>query len=353
MELIHGGDWAGYESEYGEKPLDFSANISPLGLPEGVRRAVIESLELAQRYPDPLCRALRAKLGALHGLPAENIVCGNGAADLIFRMALALRPRRALVIEPGFAEYRRALETVGCEVLSHRLREAEGFALTERVLDCITPAVDIMFLCQPNNPTGLVAGPELLGRILDRCSHTGTLLAVDECFLDFVERPELYTLTGYLKEQQRLIIFKAFTKTYAMAGLRLGYALCGSSELAERIYSCGQPWAVSVPAQAAGLAALDELDYVKKLHRLISAQRRSLIERLSALGLWVLPGEANFLLFKSGDTALCEKLRPRGILLRSCANFPGIGPGWYRSAVRTEAENNILVQALEEVLQDG
>lgn len=353
MELIHGGDWAGYESEYGEKPLDFSANISPLGLPEGVRRAVIESLELSQRYPDPLCRALRTRLGTIYDLPAENIVCGNGAADLIFRLALALRPQCALVIEPGFAEYRRALETVGCKVVSHRLKEAEGFALTERILDCITPKLDIMFLCQPNNPTGLVAGPALLGRILDKCSRTGTLLAVDECFLDFVEQPELYTLTGRLKEQQKLIIFKAFTKTYAMAGLRLGYALCSSRELAAQIYTCGQPWAVSVPAQAAGLAALDEIDYVKKLHRLISTQRRRLMEQLSALGLRVLPGEANFLMFKSEDTTLCEKLRPRGILLRSCANFPGIEPGWYRTAVRTEAENKVLVRALEEVLKDG
>ncbi|MEG1943487.1 MAG: threonine-phosphate decarboxylase, partial [Angelakisella sp.] len=109
MNLIHGGDWAGFYDEYGREPLDFSANVSPLGLPEGVKRAAIGALEQAERYPDPLCRGLRRKLSVLHAVSEDNILCGSGAADLIFRLALSLHPQKALVTAPTFAEYEQSL----------------------------------------------------------------------------------------------------------------------------------------------------------------------------------------------------------------------------------------------------
>ena len=114
MELTHGGDWAGYAAQYGGMPLDFSANVSPLGLPQGVRQAVARALDGADRYPDPLCRALRKKLSGTLGVPPQSILCGNGAADLIFRLALAEKPKRALVTAPTFAEYEQALVVAGC-----------------------------------------------------------------------------------------------------------------------------------------------------------------------------------------------------------------------------------------------
>ena len=114
MELVHGGDWAGYRAEFGRDALDFSANVSPLGLPAGVAAAITAALPMADRYPDPLCRALRTKLAAAEGVDTAQILCGNGAADLIYRLALALRPRRALLPAPTFAEYAAALETVDC-----------------------------------------------------------------------------------------------------------------------------------------------------------------------------------------------------------------------------------------------
>ena len=117
MEKRHGGDWAGFEREYGTLPLDFSVSVSPLGLPRGVRDAVIRSLDETWRYPDPLCRSLREKLATVYGLDAESIVCGNGAADLIYRLTQLLHPRQALITVPGFGEYRAALEAAGCELV--------------------------------------------------------------------------------------------------------------------------------------------------------------------------------------------------------------------------------------------
>lgn len=352
MKLIHGGDWAGFQQEYGGLPLDFSANVSPLGLPDGVRRAIIEALPGADRYPDPLCRALRDKLAAVHGLSPDAILCGNGAADLIFRLVLAEKPRRALVTAPAFAEYEQALTAGGCETERFLLREEDGFAVTETLLENITPELDILFLCEPNNPTGRTTDRALLQRILEKCQRCGVLLALDECFNEFLDEPETHTLKGELMRFPNLIIFKAFTKWYAMAGVRLGYVLCGNRALLERMAACGQPWSVSSLAQAAGCAALDEEDYSAALRELVKKERPRLRQALTALGCRVLPGEANYLLFYHKDHGLVEKLRKKGVLLRSCSNYPGLGPGWYRTAVRGEGDNNVLVQRLREILSE-
>ena len=221
-QLTHGGDWAGYRAEFGRDPLDFSANVSPLGLPGGVAKAITASLATADRYPDPLCRALREKLAVAEGVPAEWLLCGNGAADLIFRLALAEKPRTALVTAPTFAEYATALGTVDCRVERHFLREENDFAVTDAILDAVHPGIDLVFLCQPNNPTGQLARPALVEALLRRCEAVGAVLAVDECFLDFLPEGQSLSAKRLLSTSRKLIILKAFTKLYGMAGVRLG-----------------------------------------------------------------------------------------------------------------------------------
>ena len=228
MELVHGGDWAGYRAEFGRDALDFSANVSPLGLPAGVAAAITAALPMADRYPDPLCRELRAALAAAEGVPADWILCGNGAADLIFRLVLALRPRRALLPAPTFAEYAAALDTVNCEVTRFFLNEANDFAVTDAFVDAVDSDTDIVFLCQPNNPTGQVTPPELVQKLLRRCAACGAVLVVDECFLDFLPDRNDLTTKRFLHDAPQLIILKAFTKLYAMAGVRLGYGHGGA-----------------------------------------------------------------------------------------------------------------------------
>lgn len=349
--LTHGGDWAGYRAEFGRDPLDFSANVSPLGLPGGVAKAITAALATADRYPDPLCRALREKLAVAEGVPAEWLLCGNGAADLIFRLALAAKPRTALVTAPTFAEYATALETAGCTVKRHFLREENDFAVTKDLLNAVHPGTNMVFLCQPNNPTGQLAEPALVEALLRRCEAVGAVLAVDECFLDFLPEGEGLSAKHLLKNSKKLIVLKAFTKLYGMAGVRLGYCLCSDTELLARMRAAGQPWAVSSLAQAAGIAALDETEYVAKVRALIEAQRPVLADGLRALGLRVIGGRANYLLFRAPE-ALGEALRRKGAVLRSCGNYPGLDASWYRTAVRTENENRQLLALLAETLPE-
>ena len=348
-QLTHGGDWAGYRAQYGHDALDFSANVSPLGLPQGVANAIAAALSHADRYPDPLCRALRAKLAPHEGIPAESILCGNGAADLIFRLAWAAKPRTALVTAPTFAEYAAALESAGCAVRRHFLQAEVDFAVTDSILSSITPEVDMVFLCQPNNPTGQVTPLVMVQKLLRRCADCGAVLVVDECFLDFLAAREAQTAKTVLRDAPNLIILKAFTKLYAMAGVRLGYALCSDAALLDKMRAAGQPWAVSGLAQAAGLAALEETAYADSVRTLIADQRPRLAAGLRALGLRVVDGQANYLLFRA-PADFGAKLRRHGAVVRGCGNYPGLDETWYRTAVRTQKENEQLLKIMREVL---
>ena len=173
---------------------------------------------------------------------------------------------------------------------------------------------------------------------------------LDECFADFLEEPERHTMKPFLARFPNLVILKAFTKLYAMAGVRLGYALCADGQLVEKMRDAGQPWAVSSLAQAAGEAALDETAYVGKVRRMVQRERPWMTRQLTQLGLRVVPGEANYLLFRC-PVPLVQPLRERGILLRSCSNYHGLDETWYRTAVRTHEENIRLIQALSEVVR--
>lgn len=284
--------------------MDYSANINPLGLPEGVKRELLCCVEenVCCIYPDSACRSLKMALSEIHHVPKEWISCGNGAADLIFALVAALRPRHALLLAPSFLEYSQALHLWGCETDSFMLREDEDFSLDPfRLKEALFRAraekqpYDILFLCNPNNPTGLPVKKEIVEEIGVVCKETGTWLAVDECFCDFLDEPEAYSAIPKLKDLDHVIVLKAFTKIYAMAGLRLGYSLCADQELNIRLETVRQPWSVSGPAQRAGIAALKERDYLEATKRLIGPERERMKGKLVELGFQVYPSQANYI----------------------------------------------------------
>ncbi len=350
MALIHGGDTEGFKLEYGSEPLDFSANCNPLGVPKSVPEAIFNDAQHADKYPDPLCRRLRAALSDKLGVSSEQILCGNGAADLIFRLAAAKKPKTALVTAPTFAEYELALQTTDCAIQHHTLFEEEGFALTESILGRITPDIEMLFICNPNNPTGKTVDPALLQRILDTCEKSGTLLVVDECFNGFLDEPKKHSLKNMLPDYDNLLILDAFTKLYGMAGVRLGYCMTRNARLLDGMTNAGQPWAVSSLAQAAGLAALGEDKYVAEARALVRQERHFLFQELNRLGIKAFDGEANYIFFCSDIPELIERMRGTGILLRDCSNYIGLTSGYCRIAVRTHDENLKLIEALSALI---
>jgi threonine-phosphate decarboxylase len=172
----------------------------------------------------------------------EYILFGNGAADLIFRLALAEKPKKAVVTAPTFAEYELALRTAGCEADRHMLSKTKDFRVTETLLGRVAPGIDMLFICNPNNPTGRTVDPGLMAEILAACEKTGTLLVVDECFNGFLDRPDTHSLKSRLPKHDNLLILDAFTKLYGMAGIRLGYCLSRNTKLLGNMKNAGQPW---------------------------------------------------------------------------------------------------------------
>ena len=226
------------------------------------------------------------------------------------------------------------------------LTENDSFVLSEAYLDILHKGLDMAFLCNPNNPTGMLIPHRLLKKILEKCRKLDILLVVDECFLDFVKDPEEYSLKRSLSGFNNLFILKAFTKRYAMAGVRLGYGLCSDRKLMERMELCVQPWNVSTMAQAAGLQALTETEYVEEGRQLVFREAQWLKDELVRIGYKVFPSEANYIFFKGPGELFDFCLRKR-ILIRDCSNYPGLTKGYYRIAVKRHEENVKLIEALE------
>ena len=332
----------------GADMLDFSANLNPLGMPENVRDVLSGSVGDWERYPDPDCAELTELLAKRHGVSPENIVCGNGAADLIYRIIGAIHPKHGLVAEPCFSEYKKAFQENGLPVTGLALYEETGFAVHENILNQVSNIRKgyMLVLASPNNPTGHVVPRELLERFCEECEQLGVYLLCDECFLDLTEN----AASVLELMNPNVIMLSAFTKTYALAGLRLGYAVFGDKKLAEKVRQRGQYWSVSAPAQTAGIAALGSGDYLARSRALIAKQRNFLTERLSELGIKVFSSDANFLLIKS-EIPLYEPLYERGTVIRRCGNFDYLDDRFYRIAVRTESENKKLIEAVTEIFK--
>ena len=375
MEFEHGGNWAGYEEICGEEILDFSANVSPFGLPENVREAASASLKNAYRYPDLECRNLRNAIADKYDLCSDHVLCGNGAADLIYRIAYAAKPRRAIVPAPDFSEYEKALQQVGCEIkhwewmrgdctIGKTLPKGSQIEVTEcgKIQIGLVPAsdlsdyiliedIDMIILSNPNNPSGCLHSPDFLRELAAKCERRQILLVVDECFMDFVDSARTYSLLEFVADCRNLVVLRALTKFYGMAGLRLGWCATSNADLIAGMKKAGPPWSVSIPAQAAGIAVLSEEAYADRLRGYISAECQQLQSGLQGLGFQVISGAANYILFYSERTDLARLLLERGIAIRDCSNYVGLGPGWYRVAVRLREENERLLREIAFLLR--
>ena len=350
--MLHGGDVYGAAAKTGipqEKLKDFSANLSPLGVPEGIFRAINDELVKVVHYPDPMSRRLREAIAASDGVSPEHIICGCGAADIIYRFVYGVQPKRALLLEPTFVEYEEALSVIGAEVEGYPLNRKD-FKIREDILEYMTEGLDVVFICTPNNPTGVVTEKNLLLKILEKARLTNTILVLDECFLDFLEDEKRYSLVRELDKYDNLLILKSFTKMFSIPGVRLGYGLCSNKNIMERLYKAGQDWSVSTMAEAAGIAALKEKEYVKKVIQYVNKERKYMESALEQMGISYIHGAANYMLiYKENCPDLYDQLLERGIILRKCSNYRNLTNDYYRIAINRHEDNAALMEALYEI----
>ena len=365
--MEHGGDI------YGNKniELDFSVNLSPIGPPREVTGAILdcELQGLLTSYPDPMYRELRRALSRNLELPEEWILCGNGASELLMAVVQAVRPVRAMIPVPSYQGYERVLEAVGAGGLFYKLKREHGYAFTEDFLESAdglkrlagsgskteetgtAQPGSMLFLCNPNNPVGKCIEPELLNKIAEYCRENHIFLVVDECYLDLVPDARRRTMKHALAKNPYLIIVSAFTKVYAMPGIRLGYLLTSNSDLFCEVQMQQPEWSVSMFAQRAGLAALDSEEYLHEARQAVRAEREYVCEQLRELGMEVFDGEAPFVMFFSGKE-LYEPLREQGILIRRCDGIRGVrgsseeGGHYYRVGLRSHEDNMRLMREI-------
>lgn len=323
--------------------LDFSQNINPLGVPSEALEAGRQALyEESGSYPDLEYTELRGALAAYLGVAAERVVPTNGGAEALFLAAAAAGAGRALVLEPTFSEYAAAARASGKEVIRRMARRpAEGFRFDPASLDDLG-GISLVFLCNPNNPTGDSLGqPEILD-LAARVKEAGAVLVVDEAFADFVPGISVAAMVD-----EGLWVARSFTKFFAIPGLRLGCLVCDD---AQRVQTLQPSWPVNAVASAAGIAAARDGGFAEASVAEVARLRADLFEAMEAIsGIRAFPGAANFLLVR-GPEGLAGRLARRGVLVRGCGPFMGLGPEYFRVAVRGEAENGRLISALREEL---
>lgn len=348
---MHGGNIYGNEIEY-----DFSVNLNPLGTPESVRDALAAALNHVEEYPDPKYRELRRKLANYWQLAEKQLVLGNGASELILGIIRTLAPKTCMVTAPCYSGYETALNAAAPSCRIHRisLRAEDDFTLPENICQEIARVKpNLLILTNPNNPNGKRISVNRLREIADACRTEGTVLLMDECFLALSGGDEDSLIHCIRSEALPAVVLRAFTKTFAIPGVRLGYAVC-SAPMAERIRRELPEWNLSVFAQYAGRAALEAAaggtsGYLTASVEMVAREREYLMAELESLGLRVFPSDANYILFQFRDRELHQKLLDKGILIRDCRDYHGLTAGFYRTAVRTHRENTALLRCLRNI----
>lgn len=358
MQTVHGGNLADAAARYGRRPeefIDFSASINPLGLSPRVTEALLANIASIVHYPDTACRLARRALAEWLGVDPSCIIVSNGAAELIHLVVGVLPPRRALLAAPSFSEYGAALAARGVALEWIRFDAADGFAFrTERWLERLA-AADIVFIGNPNNPTGRSVPRDGLLAVVERAAAHGAMVVVDEAFLDFLPDAESRTLVHEAAGRDGVFVIRSLTKFFALPGLRIGCGV-GIPGLVERLRRARDPWSVNTLAQVAAVAALGDREYIDRTRSLITEEREYLWQGLRKLpGLRPYPAEANFILIElTGNAPTAAELRDRlgreGVLIRDCADFPGLTPHFFRVAVRRRDENRRLLALLEQAL---
>lgn len=339
--MIHGGDIYRNEVE-----LDFSINVNPLGMPDGARKALIEAVETCTRYPDPEVQRLTKAVQSMIQMPEASVLFGNGASELFQAIIHTVRPKKIWIPVPSFYGYEYVAKSCECEVCYFYMKEESGFTLDTSITEEIPSDTEIIFLANPNNPSGVLLKQEVLKSILDYCRKYNILVVLDECFIEFCE--EAVSMLTELETYPNLIVVRAFTKIYAIPGVRLGYLISANQDRVLRIRHHLPEWNISTFAEAAGTACTYEKEFVKQTRAFVKTEREFLKKGLSEAGIHVYPGCANFLMIKT-KLPLYDELLKRKILIRDCSNYKGLEKGFYRVAVKKREENEMLLKKIGEI----
>ena len=348
---VHGGD---VYTASGKKNLaDYSANINPLGLPQSVKKAIVKSIAGCADYPDPFCRRLTEKLAGFLAVPGEYIFFSNGAADVLFKLALALRPKKALLLAPTFADYEKSLRSVGCRIDYYLLREENNFEPQSDILRQLTPDIDFVVICNPNNPTSSAISINDLRRIVSFCNERNIFVMIDETYVEFAPDIKAITAVPLTREFTNLMVLRGVSKFFAAPGMRLGYGITGNMDFLSKMREKQTPWSLNSLGAFAGEIMLQDEDYIKETRNLILSERDRMIQELKNVDTYkVYPAYANFILLKIQKDGLTsyevfEACIKQGLMIRDCSSFQCLDGEFVRFCIMMPEDNGRLLEVLK------
>ena len=383
---FHGGNiYKIFREKNIKEILDYSSNINPYGIPESLKKRITENLEILERYPDPDYVELRQKLSNLNKVNLSDIILGNGATEIIFLFMKVINPKKILIVSPTFGEYERAvkateisgdtvslsssngdnknIENKKIEIEYFELKESDDFKLNiGNLKNELENKYDLLIICNPNNPTGKFLKLAQTEEILKECNKYNTKLFIDEAFIEFLEDGMKESIINTEENKKNLFVTRAFTKFFAIPGLRLGYGMYFDKELEKKISEKKEPWSVNNFAEMAGLTVLDDAEYIEKTLKWIAEEKKYMYEKLNKIsGMKVYETEVNFItgkidekLFSEGVNVkiLREKMFEQGILIRDASNFKFLDERFFRLAIKDRASNERVIEVMKEIFRE-
>lgn len=382
---FHGGNiYKVFREKNIKEILDYSSNINPYGIPESLKKRITENLEVLERYPDPDYVELRQKLANLNKVNLSDIILGNGATEIIFLFMKVINPKKILIVSPTFGEYERAVKateipgdtvSLSCsngdnknvenkkiEIEYFELKESDDFKLNiGNLKNELENKYDLLIICNPNNPTGKFLKLAQTEEILKECNKYDTKLFIDEAFIEFLADGMKESIINTEENKKNLFVTRAFTKFFAIPGLRLGYGMYFDKELEKKISEKKEPWSVNNFAEMAGSTVLDDAEYIEKTLKWIAEEKKYMYEKLNEIsGMKVYETEVNFItgkidekLFSEGLNVkiLREKMLEQGILIRDASNFKFLDERFFRLAIKDRASNERVIEAMKEIFR--
>ena len=358
MQNVHGGTIYEIARKMGIKPeqlSDFSANINPLGFSPRVKKALLQNKSTILHYPDREAYDLVDQLSCYHDLPAHSILTGNGSTELIFLLPRVLRPKRVLLVVPTFSEYETSIRKVNGKVFHFKTFEKDQFCINaERLLGELSKGFDMLYICNPGNPTGVLTPYDVLLDVVKYARDKSTRVIIDETFIDFNKNQSVKYLTN---QYENLYVLRSMTKFFGLPGLRAGYVISSKKNII-KLREQQEPWTMNALAQHASIESLKDRGYIKRTILYVQEARQKLIKELNKSPLLkIFPGAANYLLLKLEKSApltvsqLYERLLQKRIIIRKCDSFDGLDDKFFRVAVRKYSENRKLVAELAKELR--
>ena len=355
---FHGGNVWEFSETYGitvEELIDFSISTNPLGAPESALESIRGHLNLVKHYPDPDPEWLLEILAKAAGVSSNNIILGNGSTELIYLFVDVFLEDgyEAVIPVPSFSEYKAAIERFEGNMTFLHCRSSKSFQLNVKELErTVSEKTRIIFLCNPNSPTGVLYSKEDLLQIIRFAAERNILVFLDEDYIDFVDDNKRYSMAKYVNEYNNLFVLRSLTKFYGLAGVRIGFGI-GSPDVVKILRRVKMPWSVNSFAMIGTEAAVKDAKFINDSRQLVSKSRGEMKKLFKPISwLKVYPSETNFLLIEiiKGDltsTQLREELAKKGFLIRDCKDFDGLNNKFFRVTVRRPEENRKLVEQIK------